>query len=238
MKQQHISTFCTRIIYGVLFSFAFTINAQNDTIVKPVKTNKTYYALRVGTDIGKLIRTSVQDHYKAFEIIGDFRIKKNTYLSGELGFEEFTTDNNFLNITTTGSYLKIGVDQNLYENWLNMDNLIYTGGRLAFSQFKHDLNRFTIYNTNQYWEQLTSNTQETFNNLNAFWVEAILGIKVEVLKSLYLGLNVQLKILALETDIENFDTLYIPGFEKRSDNSRLNWGFGYTIAYKIPFSKK
>jgi hypothetical protein len=75
-------------------------------------------------------------------------------------------------------------------------------------------------------------------DLSAFWLELILGIKAELFSNLYLGLNVQLKIGITETAPDNFENLYIPGFNRTYDSTRIGVGYGYTLSYRIPLYKK
>ena len=73
----------TSSIFFILI-FCVSVHAQNDSISKPVKdstTIKLKYGLRIGLDIGKLIRTSIDDEYSGFEVSGDFRIKKHLYIA-------------------------------------------------------------------------------------------------------------------------------------------------------------
>jgi len=120
-----------------------------------------------------------------------------------------------------------------------MDNMIFYGFRFATSTYSQNLNKYNIYNTNTYWEpQFTSTDLQEFNDLTAFWTELILGIKAELLNNLYLGLNVQLKILLDDTEIDNFESVYIPGFNKTYDSGRIVVGYGYTLSYRIPLYKK
>lgn len=226
----------------MLMLFGVSSYAQNDSITSTVNDSlkiKLKYGLRVGGDIGKLVRSFTDNDYTGFEINADYRIKKNLYIAGELGIEEKTTINENLNITTSGSYLKAGVDYNLYKNWLDMDNMIYTGFRVGAASFSQKINSFTVYNTNQYWSpQFTSTESQKFNDLTAFWVEFIFGLKVELFNNLYLGLNAQLKGLVNETVPANFENIYIPGFNKTYDSSSIGVGYGYTISYLIPLYKK
>jgi hypothetical protein len=169
----------------------------------------------------------------------DYRIKKALYIAGELGVEEKTTINDYLDVSTSGAYLKAGIDYNLYKNWLDMDNMIYTGFRVGASAFSQDINSLTVYNTDQYWgSQYTSNEVQSFNDLTAFWIELIVGMKVELFNNLYLGLNLQLKGLVNEVVPTNFENVYIPGFHKTYDSSAIGVGYGYTISYLIPLYKK
>ncbi|WP_331497776.1 DUF6048 family protein [Flavivirga spongiicola] len=219
-----------------------SVNAQNDSIISTPNDSikvKLKYGLRVGGDIGKLIRSFVDDEYSGFEISADYRLKKRLYIAGEIGIEEKNTVNEYLDITSKGSYIKGGIDYNMYQNWLNMDNMIYSGFRIGASSFSHDLNSFNVYSTNQYWgEQFSSVEKQEFSGLTALWVEIILGIKVELFNNLYLGLNAQLKILASETVPDNFENVYIPGFNKTYDSSGIGTGYSYTLSYRIPLFKK
>jgi hypothetical protein len=211
-------------------------NTQQDTLTTKTKAK---YGIRFGGDISKLGRSFFDDDYTGFEIQADYRIKKHLYIAAEIGFEEKNNVNDYLDIKTTGSYIKAGLDYNMYDNWLNMDNMIYSGFRLGFSAFSHDLNSFTVYNTSQYWApQYTSTDLQEFNDLTAVWAEVIIGMKVQLFNNLYIGLNMQLKLLVAEKEPDNFSTVYIPGYNKTYDSSNIGAGFGYTISYRIPLYKK
>jgi len=110
---------------------------------------KQKYGVRLGTDLSKLGRTFIDDNYTGFEIIGDYRLTKRIYIAGEIGNEERTLENEVLNNTTKGSYLKGGIDINLYKNWLDMENMIYTGFRVGASTFSQTRNSYDIYNINK-----------------------------------------------------------------------------------------
>ena len=201
---------------------------------------KQKYGLRLGADISKLVRSVIDDDYQGFEINGDYRLTQRLYLAGELGNEERTLDSEALNSTAKGSYFKAGVDYNLYRNWLNMENMIYSGFRVGASTFSQTLNSYTIYDiNNQYFgQQVTVTNPEEFDGLTAIWGELILGIKAEVFTNLFMGLNVQLKFLVSETSPDNFENLYIPGFNRTYDSGVVGAGFGYNISYLIPIYKK
>ncbi len=217
-------------------------HGQNDSI--PETTNdsirvKLKYGLRFGVDASKLIRTFIDDEYTGFEVVGDYRLTKKLYIAAELGNEERITTTNFLNTTTKGSYIRAGIDYNLYQNWLDMDNMVYFGFRVSASSFSHTINEFTSYSTNQYWApQFTSTEAIEKKSLTAIWSELIIGIKAELFTNLYMGLNVQLKVLVSETVPDNFENIYIPGYQKTYDSSSLGAGYAYTISYRVPLFKK
>lgn len=239
MKQQYISNF---FISSCLFLFCCALNAQN-TIDEETKTDtlifKQKYGLRLGADLGKLVKTFIDDDYTGFELNGDYRLTKKIYLAGELGTEEKTISTDFLSVTASGSYFKAGIDYNSYQNWLDMQNMIYFGFRIGASTFNQNLNNYTVYNPNQYWPtQFSSSEARKVNGLTAIWGEIIVGIKAELFNNLFLGLNVQIKSLISEDIPDDFENLFIPGFNRTYDSGRFGIGLGYNLSYLIPIIKK
>lgn len=226
----------------MLLFFCVSLNAQNDSIPNTENDSikiKQKYGIRIGGDISKLARSFADDDYSGFEIQADYRLKKDLYAAAEIGFDNKNTTTDYLDITSKGSYLKAGIDYNMYDNWLDMDNMVFTGFRLGVSSFSQELNSFTTYNTNQYWSpQYTSSDLQEFNGLSAVWGEILLGMKVELFNNLYTGVNVQLKLLVSESEPENFQNVYIPGFNKTYDSNNIGVGFSYTLSYRIPLYKK
>ncbi|MCB0427034.1 MAG: hypothetical protein KDD16_06970, partial [Mangrovimonas sp.] len=77
-----------------------------------------------------------------------------------------------------------------------------------------------------------------FSGLSAIWTEIIVGFKAEVLNNLYVGVNVQFKYMLTQDQPDNFENLYVPGYNKTYDSGRFGFGFGYNISYLIPLYKK
>ncbi|WP_397362942.1 DUF6048 family protein [Olleya sp. R77988] len=235
MKQLHTISFIISLFLccGVSLQAQDTDNqVKNDTI-------KLRYGLRLGTDASKLIRTVFDEDYSGFEINADYRLTKNWFIAGEIGTEEKTSSSDFISVTANGSYFKAGVDYNMYDNWYGLDNMIYSGFRIGASTFSQTRNNYTVYNTNQYWQpQFSSVESEKFSGLSAIWFEVIIGIKAEVLKNLYIGVNAQLKGMITQDQPLNFENLYVPGFYKTFDSGRIGVGYGYNVSYLIPIFKK
>ena len=237
MKMQRRLFYIINII--VVMCVSLTSQAQENTTSSDTLVYKQKYGLRLGGDIGKLIRGAIDKNYSGFEINGDYRLTKKLYLAGELGTEERRIENEFLDVTAKGSYFKAGVDYNTYKNWLDMQNMIYTGFRVGFSSFSQTTNSITIYNTDQYWEApFTDNTSREINGLTAIWAELVIGLKAELFTNFYGGLNVQLKAMISEDQPTGFENLYVSGFNRTYDSGRFGIGFGYTLSYMIPIFKK
>ena len=207
---------------------------KNDTI--PVKTNR--YGVRVGIDLYKLTRALYDKDYKGIEFVGDYRLTKKYFLAAELGHENKTTDDDRLNFTTKGSYLKAGFDYNAYENWLDMENIISIGMRYGFSTFNQQLNSYRIYNANPYFgEAPVIASGQKYDGLTASWIEVVAGVKAKVFNNVFLGFSLRLNRLVTNKEPENFSNLYIPGFNRTYDGS-FGVGFNYTVTYFVPIYKK
>ncbi len=219
---------------SLLISYvSFSQEKDNDSIKSSVK-----YALRFGTDVSKFVKSALIDDYSAFEINADFKILKNLYIAGEYGNENRTLNETQLNYTVKGDYFKIGFDYNTYENWLNMTNSIYVGLRYAMSTYNNTLNSYSILNPDQYWQENNLKTTPiTYEQSTTHFAEFLVGLKVEIIKNIYIGVNVQLKKYFENKTPNNFENLYIPGFGKTTEDSEWGVGFGYTINYQIPFNK-
>jgi len=238
MKMKSISKYFISTL-GCL-SLLISLNAQevetkaSDSIMVQEK-----YGLRLGVDLSKVTRSFLETDYMGFEINGDYRLLKRLYVAGEIGSEKKTSNTNYLSSTAKGTYLKAGVDYNMYENWVGMENLIYSGLRFGFSNFTQTLNSYTIYDTNSLtWGQNEVVDTESFSGLTSGWIEILLGIKTEVLNNLFIGFNLQIKARLFESEPDNFENIYIPGFGRTYDSGKFGIGFGYNISYLIPLYKR
>jgi hypothetical protein len=196
------------------------------------------YGLRLGADLSKLARTALENGYSGFELVGDFRLTDRFYLAAELGNEKKERFESNLNSIASGSYIKIGGDFNAYVNWLDMNNAIFVGLRYGFSTFRQELLAYGIYTSNQTFPGTFRVDPVEYTGLTASWIELMVGIKTEIFKNLFLSLNLQLKRKVNETKPDNFDNLYIPGFNRTYDFSEFGVGYGYTISYLIPIFKR
>lgn len=230
------------LFLSLFFAFSFAQNdeakisneAQSDSIGFQEK-----YGLRFGIDLSRLGRTAFTDDYAGFEVNADYRLGKKLYVAGELGFEEKATKTNFLDSSGKGNYFKVGLDYNLYNNWLGMENLIISGLRFGGASFSQTRDRYAVYDTNsQTWGQIQNIERTEFSGLSTLWAELIFGIKAEILNNVFLGINVQLKARLSEKSPSNFENIFIPGFGRTYDSSKVGTGFNYTLSYLLPIYKK
>jgi len=233
------STFSTFLLLStVLLHAQAKPKATDSLLVKKdsVKPKTERYGLRLGIDALKLSRGFYDSNYRGLELVGDFKLTRKHYLAAELGNENSTVDDAQLNFTTKGSYIKAGFDYNGYENWRGMHNMLYVGMRLGVSTFSQTLNSYSIYYAHTYFPKPTITSGEQFNGLTAQWIEVVAGVKTEILPNVYLGMSVRLNNLIANKKPDNFDNLYIPGFN-RTHGGNFGASFNYTISYFIPLYK-
>ncbi|MGY8946710.1 MAG: DUF6048 family protein [Flavobacteriales bacterium] len=204
-----------------------------DTI--PIKTT---YGIKFGIDLSKQIRMLTEPDYKGLVFTGDYRILDKLFLVTEFGNEEKRVINEVLDFNTDGSFLKLGVNYNVYSNQKGLNNEIYVGFRYGLGKFSHKLNSYTIYNLDQYWNQNFVNNSSDFTNLNASWLEFVLGFKAEIINNIFIGLDLRLNRLISQDKPTNFSNLYIPGFNKVLEENNFGVGISYSVYYQIPIFKK
>ncbi|MGB3150952.1 MAG: DUF6048 family protein [Maribacter sp.] len=230
------------IIFLLSFIGVFSQTKPIDTQPKDTVEYKQSYGLRAGIDLSRPLIGFLDDNYTGFEIVADYRLTQNLYIAAELGNEQKTKQEDLFNFTTSGSYIKIGVDNNTYANWYGEHNSIFFGGRLAFSTFEQTLNNYQYFDSNRYWNPEGfaegSTTPENFSGLSAAWIEAVFGTKVELFANIFMGASIRLGFLLSEKEDNRFPNLWIPGFNKVTDDSKFGVGYNYSISYFLPFYNK
>jgi|TARA_Y100000996_G_scaffold52594_1_gene35976 hypothetical protein len=222
-----ISLFLSNLLFAQL---------DNDSI--SVKKNGSELRLRIGIDIFQPIISHIDKDISGLEIVSDFQIKENLYISSEIGTLTRNQQSELINFKTSGSYIKIGGDFNMYKNWTGMNNQIYLGVRLANSLYKHNINNYVLFATEQVWDENIINTgykTGEIKDLNALWIEFLVGLKVQVISNIYMGFSLRLNRLINNTSIDDFGVLFIPGFNRVTDDNIFGSSFNYTISYSIPF---
>ena len=232
MKKQDILKFFISVAIIILFSVKNFSQTENDSVVV-----KNEYGIRIGLDFSKQIRM-LTENYKGLSLYGDVKIKERLFIVSELGSDEkeLRTDN--LRSKFSGNYIKAGLNYNLYNNLPGLNNEIYVGFRFATSKFKSEISEYIIYNKDRFWSQDPIFDNIINKGLNANWVELIIGINAELLNNLFMGLSLRLNRMINQKKPENFTNLYIPGFNKVTENNNFGTGLTYSIIYQIPIIKK
>ena len=233
MKSKHIWLFTISLLWSL---FAFS---QEEGKAKEDKIPRTY-ALRVGLDLIKPARTQFEEGYQGLELVGDLKLSKRLFVAAEVGSEKRTQQSEQINFSTKGSYIKVGVDYNFFNNWKGMNNSLFIGFRLARSLHTHTVNNYTLYALSQYIPVPTSEGYLTGERaqLSTGWFELLFGAKVQLLPNFYAGLSLRMHGLLSNKQPQDFGNLYAPGFNRITDDNKFGGSFNYTLTYAFPFRFK
>ena len=239
MKKRQTYLFIISLIIPSSMVFSQAESKLNDSLTikdKLLNINK----IRFGFDIFKPIKSSSDGDNLNYEIVGDLQITENLYLAAEYGLTDRLIEDENINFNSNGSFLRFGFDYNMFKNWVGMDNVIFIGLRYGSSNFSNKIKSYNVRNSDAYFSNFVDNNYQTIDHLNLTgnWLEIVAGVKVETFNNVYLGFSLRLNKLLSTEKPENFDNLFIPGFNKVTDENTFGSGFNYTLTYSIPLNKK
>lgn len=186
--------------------------------------------LRLGVDITRPIHGlwTKGDRYGA-DFSGDFELKPNLYVAAELGWEQMEMEHDYVDYESSGTYIRLGIDYNFLKTDGPEDrNMFYVGARYATGINKQQVNNYVI---NEYW----INTEGSFGeqSYNSHWLEAIIGLKTEMLPNFYMGWSIRAKMMIHQKDFDLPPIYFTPGFGNSEGSVTLD--FTYSLFYTIPF---
>lgn len=191
-------------------------------------------AIRLGADPGTLGYMLFSEKRGFFEAEADVDIDR-FFLVANYGISSYKLEEPTYSYENNGSYMRFGADINFMDkdpNW----NLAFFGMRYARSSFEDQL----IYDTHAVIQSETGwpNSTEASKNSNvkASWYEMVVGLKIRIVKQLYMGFTTRFKLVMNAKGVDEFRPYYIPGFGKNINKSAF--GFNYYISYRLPFRKK
>lgn len=239
MKSKRMWRYIISWVGLLTFGYAQAQTTVSSATLEEFEANEPRtYALRAGIDIVKPLTSQFSNDFKGLEVVGDLQLSKRLYVAAEIGTEEKTQQAELINFTTRGSYVKVGIDYNFFNNWKGMNNALYLGVRYARSLHTHTVNQYELYQLTQYLGQgpttsgFATGEREQLSN---GWIELLVGTKVQLLPNFFAGISARLHILSQNPQPQNFGNLYAPGFNRITDDNKFGAGFNYTLTYSFPF---
>ncbi len=220
------------IISFLVGSLALNLQAQEKKI--PADSIKTSWlnGVTVQVDVASLA-SSFFSNGETYSMEGGVQVdlKHKYYPVFELGFagaNKLSTDN--VGFKTSGLYGRLGLDFNLIKQKKDSkptNNLFLAGLRLGMSHFAYDLTNLVI--TDNYWggSQIINYTNQPSTKI---WFEVVAGVRVEVVKNIYMGWSVRNKNILSKDAAGKPKPYYIPGFGL---NNGTSWGISYIIGYRF-----
>ncbi len=208
-------------------SVATTKKEKKKTPKEPIDRD-----LKIGLDISNFLIGTVTTNIDGLDFSVDYTLDKKRYAIVEFGYNSYNESSDVLDYFSKGSYVRIGFDSDTRkENPNKSRDMFYLGLRYAFATYNQRIENAQISST--YWPDVTQE-EVSFDN-SAHWGEALAGFKVEVMKNIYLGLGLRMKILIYQSGDKTINpAVFIPGYGKTSGTFIM--GFNYNIYYNLPFN--
>jgi hypothetical protein len=214
------------------FSIIFIIAGLSNLFAQVGRYAPT--AVKIGIDPATLGYMFFSKQRSFFEIEGDVDIDR-FFLVANYGLTSYNLDEETYTYENDGSYLRLGADINFMQDDPNL-NIAFFGFRYVTSSFTDKLD----YDTKAVIQSLTGwpSTRETSSNekARASWYELTTGLKIRVVKQMYMGFTLRYKLMMKTKDTEDLRPYFIPGFGKNINQSAF--GFNYYVSYRLPFRKK
>ncbi|MDR3651694.1 MAG: DUF6048 family protein [Paludibacter sp.] len=216
----------------ILCMLVYSSLAQKEKKLPPVNTAPFFNGVIVQADVasiaGSIFSNGTTYSYEA-SAQADFKHKLLPVIElGYAGANKLSTEN--IGFKTNAPFGRIGIDLNLLtpkKDARPTSNLFIVGLRLGMTNFKYNISNIII--TDDYW----GGTQPiSYNNISTtkVWYEIVAGVKVEVLKNVFMGWTVRSKSLLSNDAAGNISPWFIPGFGTNNGN---NYEISYTIGYRF-----
>ncbi len=188
--------------------------------------------LSLGIDIAPFIMRLIKDERTGFAFIGRYGIKNRWFANAEVGFEHIKYNKEDYNYKSNGTFIRVGVDYDIFnsEDFPFNDN-IFVGLRYAYAWQTHESEHFTIVDS--YWGDYSGSVGSSA--VNSHSIDAVGGIRCEVLRNFYMSWTLRCRFLLASTHSDDLKPYAIAGYGKY--DSRVAFGFTYTLEYQIPFNK-
>ncbi len=222
-------------IFISLFLVPCLVKGQDSKKDSESKRDKQVQGITVGINFEGPIGRFFDTDRSAFSAVTHINVSPGLFFRGEAGFEnlvfsaENEEDRNY-SYESNGSFLKAGMLYDFFsvDEKGNNDN-IFVGLNYGFALQEHRAGNYII--PNGYWADYHGSESAYF--LNTHWLEVFAGPRTELLKNLYMGWTVNLRVKVLQNNPEVLQPYSIPGFG--SGDNTVNVGFSYVIEYMIPW---
>jgi hypothetical protein len=221
-------------LFGQVPNSSANTDSTEQRIVEPErpKVPKSFFiptGLRIGTDLVALGVNAFGDNRQRYEFQADVDFHR-IYLIGSYGVNQYQTSGEEFEYTNNGNYFRIGLEA----DFLKFDpdhNTLTFGLRYARANYSESL-------TTDILSPIYGPYQENLNNeaVSARWFEMTTGLRVMVLKNLYMGYTFRIQLNRRIFNATEFRSYDIPGFGRAEFKNR--WTFNYYLTYRIPWKEK
>ena len=186
-----------------------------------------FQGVYLSTDVfGYIYPLFVKDKYYSSELSLMVNLKNRFFPVVEVGVGYTDMVSHLYNIgyRTSAPYYRVGMDYNMqYKN--KKPGYIYLGGRVGYTSFDYSVDAPSL--VDPVWGG-EAPVQFTDVPCRAVWVEAVGGVRAEIVKNFYMGWSLRYKYPLYTGPVVNGSPWYIPGYGTGKSSA---FGATYSITY-------
>lgn len=228
--------FC--LSFSILYLLVFSeMHAQQSRQPQPpaavVDSSAVFNGIFVSTDLAGPVMYAFNQEKLQTELAIQAGFKNRFYPVIELGVSkaEIESDEGFTFKAKPSLYFRTGLDYALVRK---QGNMFFMGLRYGVARSNYDIYNITQYN--DYWGE-TQVVDILNQKATAQFAQVVAGIRVKIIKDLYLGWDVRYNLLFSTTKQANSRMWFIPGYGINNNNSSGTM-MQFQITYKLPFLGK
>lgn len=188
--------------------------------------------IRTGIDLSRFAMPFINDFGpKVIELSFDTEVKYKYFPTIEVGFSKIEDHTDQHTYDSYGNYFRVGLDYSTIKYKHRLDrSIFFVGARYGFTSFSHEADWISISNQ---WGTYETSLPET--QLNAHWVEGVIGLRGEIFNNFYMGYAIRLKSWVSHSDYGDYTPYWVPGYGLAT--KKITVGMSYSIFYAIPLKK-
>jgi hypothetical protein len=221
-------------VLGQVANNGLETDSAEQEVVEPERPSvpKSFFiptGIKVGTDLIAYGVNIFGNNRQRYEFQADIDFHR-IYLIGSYGINQYEISGESFAYSNEGSYYRIGLEADFlkFDPDHNTFTLGFRFGRANFSESLTTDMVSPIYGP--YAESLQNDA------VNAKWFELTTGLRVMVLKNLYMGYTFRIQLNRRVFNATEFSSYDIPGFGRSEFRNR--WAFNYYLAYRISWREK
>ena len=235
MKKRSISTYIIALLaLSSLLALPTRLSAQDiKTSKDEVEEEKPFFqGIMVGVDVFGFLNQALGSDVRTTEVSIEANLQNRFLPIVEIGYGSTNAmdEETEIHFQTSAPFFRVGMNYNVFYQKPELPGCLTVGLRYGFSSFTYDMLSPDLVDPN--WNHTHVPVNYTDVKSNVGWLEAVVGIRANVFKDFYLGLNVRYRSRLSMTKNENSEPYYIPGYGRGKPN---NFGITYSLIYKLPF---
>lgn len=235
MKKLSISIYIIALLTLNSLLLPNTVHAQETKILtnKKEEGNTPFFqGVYVGVDVFGMLNKALGSDITTTEIDVEANLMNRFFPVVEIGYGSMDTtdDETDIHFKTSAPFFRVGMNYNVFYKKPHLPGFFTVGLRYGFSSFDYDVKSPDLIDPN--WGHTSVPVVYEGVKTKVGWAELVLGLRTNVYKNFYMGLNVRYRSRMSMTKNENSEPYYIPGYGRGKSN---NFGITYNLIYKLPF---